>query len=160
MLMAKRKNKNTIVVNPIITNNDVIANDVIVNERGDGVIEVISGSANDDPVDQNKLTNIPLIESEVGWETIQNIEIKPTQGMALKQVKYDALPGNQFRIRSECRRGKSYNATIWNVVSNGIPRHESLIGHDIGGHDISTIYVQRRIGHTGNAILEYDLFGE
>lgn len=111
------------------------------------------------PVDVT-LDGIPVVESESGWETIESYPITDMQGMGLKSVKYSGPPGSHFRIRSECVKGACYHATIWDAVSKGIPKTMPLVGHEFGGHEICTILLQKRVGHKGEASLDFQMYGE
>jgi len=99
--------------------------------------------------------SIPVIEREDGWETIKEVDIDPSHGLAMTKVNVKAPPGEMFRLRTETLQGKSHDATVWSLKSNGIPKEESLEGHEFGGHEIKKVKLQRLEGCNGEADFEF-----
>lgn len=123
-------------------------------------IEEASGVSEIDDKSACAFASIPIAEAQAGWDDIAVYPIKPTQGMALKKINFSGLPGSHFRVRSESLKGPLYHATIWEAVSRGIPKTVSLVGHEFGGHELSSVRLQIRTGHKGEATLEFDMYGE
>lgn len=85
---------------------------------------------------------VPVEESDCGWLTLRLVRVKLRNGVELQRVTCNGGPGSLFRIRTTARRGRCYDATIWNFHSKGIERSFDLSGHDIGGDLVKEVKFQ------------------
>jgi len=111
-------------------------------------------------VETLKSSPVPLVDSDEGWETVDEIALTPKTGIEMKKIHIQGAPGSLVRIRSEAIKGKSYDATIWKYKSRGIPKTFDLDGYDCGGHDVRRIKIQRLIGNECEAKIEYKRHGD